>query len=402
MHQIMRDLWEAACSGGDVSTLNSLIQRDPSILSNITALHISALLNRHDFTEVLLNHNPQLATRTDSSRRTALHLASAEGNSETVQKLLEFNHEPCLSRDTEKRIPLHYAAMRGKTKVVKYLIKKKPESLCLPDGAGSTVFHLCVIHNHLQTLETLVKFDHATASITDGDHLRDPIFTRPDRNGNTILHLAITFKRVEAVRYLLSIQNIRELANKKNSKGCTAHGILEHSPKDFMTLEMQHLLINSGTIEAETNEMQPFECLDLVEGGKACPGDAVSAIGYTSYFHPYLAICFIGFLCVLLLLLSGVPLKHRFVIWSLSPGMRITLTFLTLTYLEALYVVTPDVLFESPWEMVIVSVKTWIIYLALVAVFITLRFGFWLGKKLKEFINRLDITFRTRNRNEKI
>ncbi|KAI9119768.1 hypothetical protein K1719_009157 [Acacia pycnantha] len=190
-------------------------------------LRTSALLGHDAFTESLLNHNHSLAVRADSSQRTALHLTSAEGNLQIVRRLLllncdnDDNNDLCLVRDEEQRIPLHYANER--------------------DGEGRTVFHLCVMYNHLQTLETLVKLDYAAANIAGEP--RPYFFMRPDRAGDTILHLASKFKRVEVVRYLLSIPEIRGIANLKNNKGLTAHDILqEQSPKDFKICEIHHML----------------------------------------------------------------------------------------------------------------------------------------------------------------
>ncbi|KAI9119881.1 hypothetical protein K1719_009270 [Acacia pycnantha] len=166
---------------------------------------------------------------------------SAEGNLLIVRRLLLLNNELCLVRDEEERIPLHYAAMRGRTEVVQEVILARPDSVRLVDGEERTIFHLCVIYNHLQTLETLVKLDYAAANIAAGEP-RPYIFLRPDRAGDTIL-LASKFKRVEVVSYLLSIPEIRGIANFKNNIGLTAHDILqEPSSKDFKICEIYHML----------------------------------------------------------------------------------------------------------------------------------------------------------------
>ncbi|KAI9119786.1 hypothetical protein K1719_009175 [Acacia pycnantha] len=219
-------------------------QPDATILGNI--LRTSALLGHVPFTKFLLNHSQNLAISADPSGRTALHLTSAEGNLEIVRRLLNNgNNSLCEKLDKGKRIPLHYAAMRGRTEVVQELFLAWPNSVGLKDGEGRTVFHLCVIYNHLQTLETLVKLDYAKVNIAAGGAggPSSYIFLLPDRDGDTILHLASKFKRVEVVRYLLSIPEIRGIANLKNNKGLTAHDILqEQSPKDFKICEIHHML----------------------------------------------------------------------------------------------------------------------------------------------------------------
>ncbi|XP_028752082.1 ankyrin repeat-containing protein BDA1-like [Neltuma alba] len=255
--ELMRDLSALyrAARHGDVQALEHLLQRNASILDNIpddgceTPLHISALLNHTSFTQVLLNRNGDLATRKDASGRTALHLASAEDNLEAVQRLLEFNDEPCLVADRKGRIPLHYAVMRGRTEVVEALVIARPDSLGRFDPERSTVFHLCVTYNRFKTLQALVKLDYATANVTVGTP-RAPIFTLPDRTGNTILHLAVMYMRDEAVRYVLSIPEIGEIRNQENREGLTARDMLTYiCPKNWKIDEIKPMLEKDDNME---------------------------------------------------------------------------------------------------------------------------------------------------------
>ncbi|XP_028793204.1 ankyrin repeat-containing protein BDA1-like [Neltuma alba] len=188
-------LYEASRKGS-VSTLNSLLPKEPLILHKIsqsgfteTPLHISALLGHLEFTKALVTYKPRLAIEVDSSQNTPLHLASAEGHTEIVKELLKVNDKPCSFPNEEGKIPLHYAVMRGRLDVVKELVNAKPESLSFLDN-GNTVFHLCVIHNHLETLECLVELEVAIS----GKLLN---FAISDVVGNTVFHLAVASKQVE-------------------------------------------------------------------------------------------------------------------------------------------------------------------------------------------------------------
>ncbi|XP_028752079.1 ankyrin repeat-containing protein BDA1-like [Neltuma alba] len=188
-------LYEAS-RRGSLSTLNSILQKEPLILHKIsqsgfteTPLHMSALLGHLEFTKALLTYKPKLAIEVDSSKNTPLHLASAEGHIDIVKELLKVNNKPCLFPNEEGKIPLHYAVIRGRIEVVKELVKAKPESLSFLDD-GNTVFHLCVIHNRLETLKGLVELELAIS----GKLL---YFTSSDGVGNTVLHLAVTSRQVE-------------------------------------------------------------------------------------------------------------------------------------------------------------------------------------------------------------
>ncbi|XP_054782477.1 ankyrin repeat-containing protein At5g02620-like isoform X2 [Prosopis cineraria] len=249
-------LYEAAYSG-DVSMLNSLIQQHSHILHKTsqtafaeTPLHISSLHGHLQFTKKLVTHKPNLVLELDSSRKTALHLASAEGHFLIVKELLKAKNEPCLFPDEEGRIPLHYAAMRGRKEVVQELIKAKPESLSF-HHQGKTVFHLCVTYNHLETLKVLVELESAIT----GKLLN---FTSSDDAGNTVLHFATMLNRVEVISYLVSIPEMREIANLKNQMGVTAQDIVEQSPiKDFKICEIQHILTKAEKEGFEADHHHP-------------------------------------------------------------------------------------------------------------------------------------------------
>ncbi|WVZ03496.1 hypothetical protein V8G54_024302 [Vigna mungo] len=377
---------------GSVSELETLIGRDPLILHRIslttfteTPLHISALLGHLDFTKSLLTLKPQLALETDHCKRTPLHLASAEGHVEIVHALLQTCEDACLMTDQDGRIPLHYAAMRGRTEVARQLIRgAKSESVMVFDGSGKTMFHLCVEHNHLETLKTLVEVGNVREDFLNcGDF----------HHGNTILHLAVMFKQLESVRYLLSISKIKEEANIRNKMGYTALDMVEHVPKDMRSLQIKLMLMDAGFKNNENNQvhhppsasvidvppsrtMNPSEKfwslkrvnkvlqhksgrLEEMRGMLSLVSTMISTVTFGVVINPpsgdvptwsamhieyremltsFLTmntISFIASLGVTLLLISGVPLKNEVTMGMLSVGTCVCLTFLVLTYIHA-------------------------------------------------------------------
>ncbi|CAJ1978138.1 unnamed protein product [Sphenostylis stenocarpa] len=384
---------------GSVSELETLIARNPLILHKLslttfteTPLHISALLGHLDFTKSLLTHKPQLVLELDHSKRTALHLASAEGHVEIVHLLLQTCADACLMSDQDGRIPLHYAAMRGRTEVARKLVSgAKSESVMVLDGSGKTMFHLCVEHNHLETLKTLVQV---------GDVREDFLNIGDFHRGNTILHLAVMLKQIETVRYLLSISKIKEEANAENKMGYTAMDMLELGPKDMRSLQIKLMLMDAGFKNNEQNQVDyppSTSVIDVVPSRIVNPNEkfwskslkrvnkflqqksgrleemrgmlsvvatmiATATFGVvmnppggnvdfnsSAYFRFYpfnfreLAtnfltmntISFIASLGVTLLLISGVPLQNEVAMGFLSIGTGVCLTFLVLTYLHA-------------------------------------------------------------------
>ncbi|KAK7343163.1 hypothetical protein VNO80_26126 [Phaseolus coccineus] len=344
-----------------------------------TPLHISALLGHLDFTKSLLTHKPQLALEMDHCKRTPLHLASAEGHTEIVHVLLQTCEDACLVSDQDGRIPLHYATMRGRTEVARKLIGgAKSESVMVFDGSGKTMFHLCVEHNHLDTLKTLVQV---------GDVSEDFLNTGDLHHGNTILHLAVMFKQIETVRFLLSISKIKEEANTENKMGYTALDIIEQVPKDTRSLQIKLMLMDAGfknNEKSQVHHLQSASIIDVTPSRTLNPnekfwrkslkrvnkllqqksgrleemrgmlslvatmistltfGVVVNAPDTKVYFRPLFrnflmmnSISFIASLGVTLLLISGIPLKNEVTMGILSVGTGVCLTFLVLTYIHA-------------------------------------------------------------------
>jgi ankyrin repeat protein len=75
--------------------------------------------------------------------------------------------------------------MRGRIEIIEELIRAQPESIQKNPNGGS-VLHLCVQYNHLDALELLVKSANC-----------DDLLNSKDRDGNSILHLAVILKQMK-------------------------------------------------------------------------------------------------------------------------------------------------------------------------------------------------------------
>ena len=193
----MRELYEVSLNGC-VSTLNTLIQKDPLILSRIslypyteTPLHIASLLGHLDFCEVLLQNSPSLATELNSEGRCPLHLASANGHTVVVKALLRTNPEMCLVGDKDEMLPLHFAAMRGRVGAIEELIKAKPDSIReMTKTDDGSVLHLCVRYNHLEALKLLVESLRSEHQF---------LYSLKDKEDNTLLRLAVKRRQIKVL-----------------------------------------------------------------------------------------------------------------------------------------------------------------------------------------------------------
>ncbi|XP_045797070.1 espin-like [Trifolium pratense] len=244
---IMRNLYDASLKGC-VSTLKKLIEKDTLILSRVslypnfeTPLHIASLLGHIELCRILLDISPNLAAEVNSEGQCPLHLASAKGHIEIVKFLLLTNAETCFIHDKDDKLPLHFAVMRGRLGVIKELIGAMPETeivkVMTEINDHGSVLHLCVCYNQLEAMKILVE------SIRRGDI--DQILSSKDKEGNTVLDLAVKQGQIKIIKFLLSPSEMSEseTINTSKSEASRALDMLEHYPIDFISHTTQHILV---------------------------------------------------------------------------------------------------------------------------------------------------------------
>lgn len=192
-------LYQAAMSG-TVPLFSQILQEDPLVLNSFSIfsssespLHVSSLLGRLESTKGFLLQRPELAKSLNSQGSSPLHLAAAKGYVEIVKELVAVNPDVCFVLDHDGRSPLHLAAIKGRVEVLTELIRVKPEAARVLTGAGESCLHLCVNYNRFEGLKLLVERLKKE---------NDKFVNWKDRNGNTILHLAVARKQIE-VRFFL-------------------------------------------------------------------------------------------------------------------------------------------------------------------------------------------------------
>jgi len=109
-----------------------------------------------------------------------------------------------------------------------------------------------------------------------------------------------------------------------------------------------------------------------------CVGEALLASLQHDKYVPFLVcntICFISSLSVILFVVSGIPFTKPSLIWILSGGISITLTFLASTYLIAANMVTPNSIWNSPTHNVFgIFIIVWAIVALIGHGYLILRF----------------------------
>ncbi|KAK3438842.1 hypothetical protein EUGRSUZ_C03401 [Eucalyptus grandis] len=405
-----------------------LLQEDQLILARAsitcfdeTPLHVACMLGHVPFAKALLAHKRDLAMELDSQGRVPLHLASANGYVELARELLQSDPLACLVHDEDGRTPLHLATMKGRINIVIELVKARPEVAEHRLSHGQTALHLGVRHNRLETLKVLVEM------VGDGD-----LVNAQDDEGNTILHLAAW------------------MWNIMNRNGFSTLDIVEHFPKDFKVIELRELLVHAGALRAirfgastthqavvdNTNEENSTVVVDLAsiappstntppvniiatviaamayQAGLSPPcglwdndqkddngtilyyaGTSIMAAnlpeGYAAFWI-YNTVSFLASLSTIFLLMSGLPLGKKVLMWILTATMWVTITFMALTYFASMTAISPITedgrysMDRGSTTVVTYSLFVWLGIVAIVFLVHTVRFLTIVLRNVKE------------------
>ncbi|XP_057958382.1 ankyrin repeat-containing protein BDA1-like [Malania oleifera] len=450
MERMEQRLYGAAVEGS-VSSLLELLQEDGLILDRVivncfseTPLHIAAMLGHADFAKEILRRKPELAGELDSRRSLPLHLASAKGNLEIVEVLLANNPDMCLACDKYGRNPLHLAVMKGRIDVLKELVATKPSAAKVEVDHGESMLHLCVRYNEFEALKLLVKALNDNELVNARDDNENTILhlAVADKQIETISFL-LTNTRVEVNalnadgltaldilvrnRWDVRDRDIGEALQK--AAGGLRTTVMPSSASELRTIRVQSTLplsantqfrpinlVRGPKLEKNANQeswlSKKRETLMVVaslnatmafqagvnppggtwqDGNGHQPGSSIMAKFHSKDYPQFFAFNTIGFvasLSVILLLISGLPFKHRVFMWVLTAIMSVAVTSMAQTYAISVRVVAPASEEKAPAQIIDVAVAVWCGVIGLLLLGHTVRLLKTLAEKFGGFIWR--------------
>ncbi|XP_039170112.1 ankyrin repeat-containing protein ITN1 [Eucalyptus grandis] len=434
------EIYEAAVKG-NVHSLRQLLGKDKLLLDRImignhteTPLHIAAMLGHLEFVEEVLARKAELAREQDSQRSTPLHLAAAKGYLNIVTNLLRVNPEICFVRDKYERNPLHVAAMKGHVDVLEFLVRARPDAAHSVIEHGQTILHLCMKHNRFEALKLLMDIL--------GD---DQFINLRDEYGNTILHLAASDRQTKTIVFLLQ-KGVNP--NITNSRGLTALGLLAQGESTGRTSEIKNslprtlenhepskrLVYENNTVttlhspigEEDKREQKrkwqnsmhktlmvvatllatmAFQTSITPPGGlwqedfpgekdvKAhTAGESIMADRYPSRYKSFVicnTVSFIASLSIIMLLVSGLPLRQRRITtWIAMLTTWIAITFMAATYAISFSVFTPPKELETFVDAIGWAVLAWLGLMALLFLWHVVRLIRKLVRKVLKFVRK--------------
>ncbi|KAM4577862.1 uncharacterized protein ankdd1b isoform 1-T1 [Fundulus diaphanus] len=191
-----------AAKRNDVKTLKTLgksLNVNVKNVHNRTALHYAVAGKNKDATQFLLQRRVKVDQK-DKYGMAAIHLAAWFGSLEMLKLLVQAGAEQKVENEEGLNI-MHCAAINNHTEVIEYIVNDmQMKELDKDDQSGHRPFALAAEHGSVEMLKTLMEpYDMATM--------------KPNKRGDTPLHLAARNGHLDAVQLLLQSFNTRDEVN---------------------------------------------------------------------------------------------------------------------------------------------------------------------------------------------
>ncbi|XP_059662031.1 ankyrin repeat-containing protein BDA1-like [Cornus florida] len=415
-----------------------------------SVLHVAALLGHLDFARELLSRKPELAGELNSHGSSALHVASAKGYPEIVKELVLVDPDVCFVLDHDGMSPLHLAAIKGRVAVLTELVRVGPEAIRVLTGGGDTCFHLCVKYNRLEALKVLLvesvkKDEFVNWKDLDGNtilhiavarkqlEIIKILLTNTDievntRNGNGFTALDVLSKSPRDLRDMeikeclhlhgatridhtpTTIVNIAKTPSTTHPEVPDSNNSITKNQQpqkqkhiDWLGRKRSSLMVVASllaTVAFQTGMSPPGgvwqDEYTVDSNGNPVKdphhaGDSVMASNIPTGYGQFMifnTIAFLASLSIILLLISGLPIKRRRWMWLQMVTMWIALTALAFTYFITLIHMTPKHVEGTLYHVTKISMLGWLSVMGIVFIGNVVRMLLWLRTKYRDIKER--------------
>ncbi|KAJ4717523.1 Ankyrin repeat family protein [Melia azedarach] len=375
---------------GHVDFVKEILCRKPELADDLdsrqcSALHIAAQKGDIDMVKALVQANPDMCFARDVDGRNPLHLAAMKGRNDVLAELVRARPLAASATTIWGETILHSCVKYNQLEALKFLLENmdNPEILNAKDDYGMTILHLAVAGKQIEMIKFL-----ATRTAINVNAL--------NTNGFTALDILAQSKRdikdwdigeslqcAGAIRARDNIHlsthehgtttqtNNRITSHESNPKQQGKRSENVHKKEDDWLEKMRNALmvvaslIATMAFQAATNpprntEQDTCQCLTVSQAAAAASPPQISRLlehhytneafsseppmaqttasprsGYDYSSGPFFFYNTLGFmasLSIILLLISGLPLKRRIFTWILMVIIWVAIIAIALTY----------------------------------------------------------------------
>ncbi|KAL5059827.1 hypothetical protein RYX36_031431 [Vicia faba] len=307
---------------------------------------------------------------------------------------------------------LHLCVRYNHFEALKYIVQSlsgSKELLHVQDREGNTILHWAVNLKQIQTIKFLLSLPEMRATInTLNNRGLTPLDIMNNSSSTDFLDIVIQYILIESgvqkTCTNVHSSNSHESNQSQQSNSKTKNwenfwskylqhqgnwieetrGTLMIVATVIATMTFQSALNPPGGVWQENTHRGAYTCrtYDICRAGTAIVGYDWSQ-AYV-IFMSFNTLSFFASLCVVLILICGFPLHNKVIMWILTIAMIIAVTFMLLTYMWAIGLVTPDHIYYNAYRLGFILGGAWGVILLVVALIQIVRYIFWIKERKKK------------------
>ncbi|GLT98729.1 hypothetical protein SLE2022_162190 [Rubroshorea leprosula] len=402
---------------GHFAFVKELLRLNPELVSeldslNCSALHLAAAKGHLEIVRELVKVDREMCMIRNQDGRTALHVAAIKGRMEVVNELVRVKPESIQVLTDRNETVLHLCVKHNRFQVLKLLVEETDRDIQLlnwKDSEGNTVLHVAVSRRQIEIIKVLVAitgFDvnalnvnHSTALdvlIQSPRDLRDMeiestlqaagVLRAKDLHIITREWVPSPAKVPQMTRSLVSHQSLDESNARKL--------VTKHKHTDWLDRKRSALMVVSSLIatvafQAAITPPGGVWQDDLVGDDRGSQEHHTAGTSVMAEKDPFQygqfmifnTIAFLASLSIILLLISGLPIKRRRWMWIQMVIMWVAITAQGITYFLSFRYISPAKSYSMLRRVTEISVLTWLCLMGVVFIGNVVRMNLWILRK---------------------
>ncbi|KAK8602135.1 hypothetical protein V6N13_058211 [Hibiscus sabdariffa] len=414
---------------GHLEFVDEVIARKPELAKELDShksspLHLASAKGYLQVAKKLLQVDPDMCLVWDIDGRNPLHIAAMKGHLDLLKELVQARPWAARVVMEQGETILHACVRCNQLEALKLLVGRASdhEFLNCKNHEGNTILHLAIAAKQTEAINFLISSTSIDVNCENDDGYTALDLLSQNQKDMIDKQIAeslckigathakenpLSSSQLKAIRtkILLSTWDQPNAVSKPKKR---KHGKrLAHSNKNADWLERKRniLMLVASLLAAmafqagvnppsgvwQDNGPSGFSTTES-NGKNHTAGLSVLADNHPRAYTSFL-ICnttgFLASLSIILLLISGLPLRRRFFMWFLMVIMWVAITAMALAYIGCLVALTPDHSYSSLITILGIATLVWIGLMLILLLGHTIRLVFRLIKYLRRLVMRL-------------
>ncbi|XAR53464.1 hypothetical protein NMG60_11022027 [Bertholletia excelsa] len=415
---------------GHKAFAEALLYHKPDLAAELnlqgqSALHVAAAAGQAEIVKALLKVNPEVCLVCDEDGMAPLHLAIKKGRAAIARGLVQAQHKATELVLDQGMTVLHLCVMYNRLETLKAVLEewtRGEEFLNVEDDNGNTILHLAAMLKRVEIIKYLLERtgvklnalnrsrltpldivehmprDYKAMEIQDllrkvGSNKTNEITpveaTAKTTRSNTLSH------RINMDQEIMTstVPEVRQTKQGHHKTALDKHKWVENMRNAWMvtatviaSMAYQAGLSPPCGVWQENSEYQ----LDFQTKINVTAGKSILAVTDEPTYITFLitnTISFVTSLSMIFLLVSGLPIKKKIMMWILKATMWMTIAAMAFTYYLSMSAITPDYSHGIAYMMG-ASVWAWMLLIGFNFLGHTCRFIYWIIRSVKNWIQK--------------